>query len=91
MPDLSERIEVAIDADREALRALLDEIPDEHLADAKAVLEPLVDAPAPGYPDVPEDDEPITAEDLEAIERGRQAYLRGELIPHDVAMREIGL
>lgn len=82
---------MAIDAERDAVRALVDEVPDSLLANARAALELLVNSPAPGYPDVPEDDEPVTAEDLEAIERGHQAYLRGELIPHEVVKRELGL
>jgi len=31
----------------------------------------------------PEDDEPLTEEDLAAIERTRTAIARGELIPHE--------
>jgi hypothetical protein len=82
---------MAIDTEREAVRALVDAVPDSLLAEARAALELLVHSPAPGFPDVPEDDEPITPEDLEAIREGHEEYLRGELIPHDVAMREIGL
>ena len=35
----------------------------------------------------PEDDEPLTDEDLAAIERTRVAIARGELIPHDEMVR----
>ncbi len=66
---------------RERLHALLDELPDERLDEAGAALALL---------NVPDDDEPTTAEDLEAIARGREAYRRGETIPDDVLARELG-
>ncbi len=73
---------MAVDTDRAELHALVDAIPDERLAEAKATIRLLA---------IPEDDEPITDEDREAIRRGREAYLRGELIPHEQVMRELGL
>jgi len=75
---------------RERLHALLDELPDERLDEAEAAIAELA-APFRPLAEAPEDDEPLTDEDLAAIERGREAYRRGETIPHDVAMREIGL
>jgi predicted transcriptional regulator len=75
---------------RERLHALLDDVPEDRLDDVEAA---LVDATAPYRPleDAPEDDEPVTAEDLAAILEGRAAYARGESIPHEKAMRKIGL
>lgn len=35
----------------------------------------------------PEDDEPLTEEDLAAIERTRAAIARGELVPHEEVVR----
>jgi hypothetical protein len=67
---------------REQLRKMLDELPDDRLDEARAALALL---------NIPDDDEPITAEDLEAIARGRDEYRRGETIPGDVVRRELGL
>ncbi len=67
---------------RERLRELVDAVPEDRLDDAALALKALA---------IPEDDEPVTDEDREAIRAGHEEYLRGELIPHDVAMREIGL
>jgi len=67
---------------RDRLRELLDALPDDRLTEAERALRTLA---------IPEDDEPLTDEDREAIRQGHEEYLRGELIPHDVAMREIGL
>jgi hypothetical protein len=74
--------DMAIDTDRATLHTFVDAIPDERLKEALAAVRLLT---------IPEDDEPVTEEDLEAIRRGREAYQRGELVPHDVAMREPGL
>ena len=67
---------------RERLRELLDSLPEDRLSDAEFALRALA---------IPEDDEPVTEEDREALAATHEAYLRGELIPHDIAMREIGL
>ena len=81
---------IAMATTRERLHELLDDVPEDRLDDVEAA---LVDATAPYRPfeDVPEDDEPVTAEDLAAIREGRAAYARGESIPHEDAMRQIGL
>lgn len=75
---------------RERLHALLDELADEQLDEVEAAISALA-VPYRPLTEAPEDDEPLTDEDLAAIARGREAYRRGEAIPHDVAMREIGL
>lgn len=67
---------------RERLRKMLDDLPDDRLDEALAALT-LVS--------VPEDDEPVTAEDLEAVVRGRDAYRRGETISGEAVRRELGL
>jgi hypothetical protein len=41
--------------------------------------------------DAPLDDEPLTAEELAAIEEGRQAIVRGETISHEDLRRALGL
>ena len=76
---------------RERLRELLDELPEDRLDDAEAAIAALAAPPFRPPSEAPEDDEPVTDEDLAAIAEGRAAYARGETIPHDVAMREIGL
>jgi len=73
---------MAIDADRDTLHALVDSLPQERLAEAKAALSQL---------NVPDDDEPITDEERDSLDATHEAHLRGELIPHEVAMRELGL
>ncbi len=76
---------------RERLRELLDALPDDRLDEAEAAIAALTTPPFRPLTDIPEDDEPVTDEDREALAAAHEAYVRGELIPHDVAMREIGL
>ena len=76
---------------RERLHALLDQLPEDLLDDAEAAITALATAPYRPLDQVPEDDEPITPEEEEAIRLGLEEYRRGETIPHDRAMREIGL
>jgi len=67
---------------RERLHDLVDEIPDERLDDALHLLV-LMNAP--------EDDEPLTDEEIASIQEGQIAFIRGESIPHEEAMRRAGL
>jgi hypothetical protein len=76
---------------RERLHAILDELPDDMLDAVEAAIFDLTEPPYRPLSEAPEDDEPLTDEDLEAIREGREEHARGETIPHDVAMREIGL
>jgi|tagenome__1003787_1003787.scaffolds.fasta_scaffold17576659_2 hypothetical protein len=59
---------------REHLRKMLDELPDDRLDEARLALSLL---------NVPEDDEPLTDEELESIREGRAAYARGEAVPDE--------
>ena len=73
---------------RERLHALLDELPDDRLDEAEDVIAALAARFRP-LAEAPEDDEPLTDEDLAAIEQGRATYRRGESIPEDVVTREL--
>ena len=75
---------------REQLHELLDEIPDDQLDQAAAALAAVTESPYRPLDQIPDDDEPYTEEDLAAIAETRAAHTRGELIPHDEAMRSIG-
>lgn len=66
---------------REQLQKLLDQLPDDRLDEARAALALL---------SVPEDDEPLTDEELESIHEGRIAYARGEYVTNDEMKRRMG-
>ena len=67
---------------REQLHEMIDALPSEQFDAAAHAIWALT---------IPEDDEPTTAEDLAAIAEGRAEYRRGETVPHDEAMRQLGL
>jgi hypothetical protein len=49
-----------------------------------------VTAPYRPLSEAPEDDEPVTEEDLAAIREGREAYARGEYVTDDELKRRMG-
>ena len=75
---------------REELRALVDTLPDDLLDEARAVIASLAEAPYRPLSEAPEDDEPLTDEEIVALDEGHEEYLRGETIPGDAIRHEFG-
>jgi hypothetical protein len=74
---------------RERLRELLDAVPDARLSDVEAAIQPFTDPVIVAFLSAPEDDEPTTGEDLEALAEARAEYERGETVPLEVALAEL--
>jgi hypothetical protein len=68
---------------RDDLHTLLDAIPEDRLADVRTALTQLADPVLLALLTAPEDDEPVTEEDLAALAEARAARERGETIPLD--------
>lgn len=66
---------------REQLQKMLDDIPDDRLGEARFALKLL---------SLPEDDEPLTDEELESVREGRAASARGEYVTSDELKRRFG-
>ncbi len=62
---------------RERLHEMIDELPADQFDAAAHAIWAL---------SVPEDDEPVTEEDRGDLAATHQAYLRGDLVPHDEAV-----
>jgi hypothetical protein len=76
---------------RSDLHSILDAIPEDRLSDARAALEALADPVLLVFLTAPEDDEPLTLEDVAAIEEGKADIARGDVIPYaDVERRLLG-
>jgi hypothetical protein len=71
---------------RDDLHTLLDAIPEDRLADVREALEQLADPVLLALLMAPEDDEPVTDEDLAALAEARAERERGETIPLDEYM-----
>lgn len=65
---------------RDDLHTLLDAIPEDRLADVRTALTQLADPVLLALLTAPEDDEPVTEEDLAALAEARAERERGELI-----------
>lgn len=77
---------------RDVLHDLVDRIPEEELAAAKTFLEYLAVSPAyRAALSAAQDDEPVTENDAEAIQRAREDVRAGRVISHDEILREFNL
>ena len=63
---------------KDEIYAIVDSLPEDQLEAARQVLLDLA---------IPEDDEPLTADELAAIDRMDRARESGSLIPHDQLRR----
>ena len=78
---------------KESLHALIDTLPESALPEAERYLRRLQSAAADSFltflMNAPEDDEPLTPEDIAAIEEGKSEIARGEAIPWDEAWERL--
>ena len=68
---------------RDDLHAMLDAIPEDRLAAAHDALAALADPVLVALLSAPDDDEPVTDEDLAAMAEGRLDHARGDTISLD--------
>lgn len=66
-------------------------VPAEDASAATKALEPFLDPIARAMLSTDYDDEPVTEDDVAALEHARAEHNRGETIPHDEILREFGL
>ena len=83
---------MAIETDRAALRALVDAVPDERLAEAKAAISSLVDPVLLALLTAPPEDEELSAEELAELEQAEAERAAGtiEYVSHEELVRRIG-
>jgi len=78
---------------REQAHRLIDCLPETQVSALVGLLESIVDPVAAALRDAPIDDEPETADEKHAVAEARDwlAQRGGRGIPHDGAMRRLGL
>jgi len=79
---------------RSQLHALVDTLPDTELTEAKRYLTGLStvdDPPLRAALLAPIDDEPLTEEEIAAVEEAKEELARGEYLTMDAVKRELGL
>ena len=79
--------------EREHAHELIDRLPETQLAALVGLLETIVDPVSAALRNAPIDDEPETEEESQAVAEARAGLARrgGKGIPHDEAMRRLGL
>jgi hypothetical protein len=80
-------------SEREHAHELIDRLPEAQVSALVGLLETIVDPVAAALRNAPDDDEPETEEEKQAVAeaRGWLARRGGKGIPHDEAMRRLGL
>ena len=80
-------------SEREHAHELIDRLPDAQVSALVGLLETIVDPVAAALRNAPNDDEPETEEEKRAVTEARDWLARrgGKGIPHDEAMRRLGL
>lgn len=77
--------------ERQQTHALLDMLPDDKLTAVRGLLEVMVEPLSRSLALAPVEEEEITAETAEALDRSKASLARGEGIPHEEILREFGL
>ena len=80
-------------SNREHAHELIERLPDAQVMALVGLLETIIDPVAAALRNAPDDDEPETEEERQAVADARNwlAKRGGKGIPHDEAMRRLGL
>lgn len=79
---------------KERLYRLIDQIPDGEVHTVERFLEYLANADDPVWRalmNAPEDDEPLSDEDREALEEGRRALAEGDVVSDEELRAKLGI
>jgi hypothetical protein len=77
--------------ERQHAHELLDLLPDEKLRAVHSLLEGMIEPLSRSLSQAPTEEEDLTPETAQALEKARASLRRGEGIPHDEILREFGL
>ncbi len=77
--------------DRQHAHQLLDQLNLGQLAAVVHLLEAMTDPVARAIANAPVDDEPLTAEDIQALDEAREWLKHNEGIPHENVLAEFGI
>jgi len=77
--------------ERQQAHALLDLLSPEKLTAVRALLQVMVEPLSKSLSSAPLDEEDLTTETVNSLERARKSLEQGEGIPHGSLLREFGL
>jgi hypothetical protein len=78
-------------ADKQHAHELIDRLAPGQVAAVVGLLEIILDPFARKLANAPYDDEPVSAEEARELEEARASLARGEGIPHEEVLAELGL
>jgi hypothetical protein len=84
-------MEADLASQRREAHLLLDVLPEEKLVAVRSLLEVMVEPLSRSLAMAPAEDEEITPETAEALDRARASLARGEGVSHDEMLREFSL
>ena len=84
-------METDVTQERQQAHALLDLLPKEKLTAVVHLLQVMSDPVARSLANAPIDDEPITAEEIKALDEAREWLKHNEGIPHEQVLAELGI
>jgi len=77
--------------DKQHAHELLDQLNSGQLAAVVHLLEVMADLVAQAIANAPVDDEPLTAEEIEALDESREWLKHNQAIPHEQVLAEFGI
>lgn len=83
-------MEADLASQRREAHLLLDVLPEEKLVAVRSLLEVMVEPLSRSLAMAPVEDDEITPETAEALDRARASLARGEGVSHDEMLREFG-
>jgi len=84
-------MESNLNQERQQAHALVDMLPPAKLKAVRSLLEVMVEPLTRSLALAPVEEEEITPEMADALDRARASLVRGEGIPHEEILREFGL
>lgn len=84
-------METDVTQERQQAHTLLDLLPKEKLTAVVHLLQVMSDPVARSLANAPIDDEPITAEEIKALDEAREWLKHNEGIPHEQVLAELGI
>jgi hypothetical protein len=84
-------METDVTQERQQAHALLDLLPKEKLTAVVHLLQAISDPLSRSLANAPIDDEPITAEEIKALDEAREWLKHNEGIPHEQVLAELGI
>ena len=78
-------------SERQQVHFLLDALPDAKVPAVRGMLEAMLDPVSIALANAPIDDEPLTAEEIKALDESREWLKHHDGIPHEQVLAELGI